>query len=271
MDLLFGLQIGNVVSYLFLLGMRLFGTFIHFDKNVPSHVRSKYPVRFLPAEWSFTIWFLILALLGGFAIFQAFPQNRREEGFVQRIGVLFIINAIANGLWVLAFGYEWIPLTTLFMVIILVSLLIIYIRLWGEKQTLATSWEAREIVSRFWLVEVPFSMYLGWITIETVINVAVQFYDDPFKWRENADIFALALMTIVFGLALVILWFYHDVAYALVIVWGLAGLAHRQRNYQTIFVLSIILAVFILVACCFAVIRKIRENVNPISIPNPEL
>lgn len=261
MDIVLVYQIGNVLAYAVMLVMRLLGIFVHFkDEHEFKDIRHKYPIKFMPADWSFGIWYLILFLLALFAIFQALPQNRRETSFVERIGWLFMINALVNALWVAGFEYDWVPLTTFCMIVMVITSTIIYLRLWTEKQTLANSWDTNQVISRYWLVEVPFSIYFAWLCIETIINVSVQLYADPFKWKDAGEIWAIIFMLAIFGLGLFILYMYADIFFGLTIIWGLAGIAERQRSNQTMFVLAIILSVFLFFSCCFAFGRKMREN-----------
>jgi hypothetical protein len=260
MDKIFLFQVGNVLAYIFMLVMKIIGTFFHFHKKSPEQIHRTYPVKFMPSEWTFYIWYLILALLGIFVVYQALGRHRIELGLVDRINVLFIINALASGIWVLGFGYEWIWVTTICSLIMLVTLIVIYIRLWAEKRTMISSWEPREYLMRYWLVEVPFSVYLGWMAYEFVVNISVQFWADPFKWRENVGIWVICLMVVLFGVGLLILWFYDDFVFVMPLIWGFAGLAHRQSGHdQTIFVLAIVLAVFLAFAGCFGGVRKARE------------
>jgi len=262
MDVILIYQIGNLLAYIFMLAMRILAAYTHFAKDSDQILRHRFPIKIMPAEWTFSIWFLILFLLGIFAVFQALPRNRREGSFVQRIGWLFMINAICNGLWVVGAWYDWLPLTTFSMVVMLITLMVIYLRLWTEKQTLATSWDSSEIIARYWLVEVPFSIYFGWIIYEALINISIQLYADPFKWQEGPgrELWAVVLMVLVFGIGLLVLYLYADVVFGLVIIWGLAGIAHRQKSHQILFVLAIIFSVFLGFSCLFAFGRKMREN-----------
>ena len=72
----------------------------------------------------------------------------------------------------------------------------------------------------------PFSIYLGWITVATVANVSDVL--DFLKWNQFG-ISPAVWMVIMLGAVLVIAglmnFLRRDVAYAIVILWALAGIA----------------------------------------------
>src|SRR5690606_29207735 len=86
-----------------------------------------------------------------------------------------------------------------------------------------------------WLVSVPFSIYLGWLTIATLENLS--------SWlvgigRDNLGLDPLAWAVINVALSVIAGLFFRirfqDRAYPLVIAWALFGIAARQYSLNEI-------------------------------------
>ena len=104
------------------------------------------------------------------------------------------------------------------MIVLLLSLIAIYLRVGIGRQR----------VSNFdkWFIQIPFSIYLGWITVATVANatallVSLQWDGwglDPRAWAVIMIIAAAAIASAV-GITR------GDIGYGLVIIWALIGIA----------------------------------------------
>ncbi|NIV43810.1 tryptophan-rich sensory protein, partial [Candidatus Bathyarchaeota archaeon] len=123
-----------------------------------------YPTLITPAGYTFSIWGLIYVLLLAFVIYQAMPTNR-DKSFLGRISFLFALSTIFNIVWLVLWHYEFLAPSVILMFGLLATLIAIYLRLDIGKGNVS-------ITERI-AVHVPFSVYLGWITIATIANVAV--------------------------------------------------------------------------------------------------
>ncbi|MBN1965094.1 MAG: tryptophan-rich sensory protein, partial [Anaerolineae bacterium] len=121
-------------------------------------ISNAYPIAFVPANVTFSIWGVIYTGLLLFVIYQALPAQR-ENPILRRIGWLFVFSGVANALWLVLFQYELFVASVPVMLILLVTLIAIYQQT-GIRES---------VVSRGtrWLVQIPFSIYLGWITVAT--------------------------------------------------------------------------------------------------------
>jgi hypothetical protein len=81
-----------------------------------------YPNLFVPAGITFTIWGIIYLLVAAYCIWQFFPASRETAS---QIAWLFIISCVFNGLWIVAWHYQKLPLSLLIMTGLLVSLILI--------------------------------------------------------------------------------------------------------------------------------------------------
>ena len=82
------------------------------------------------------------------------------------------------------------------------------------------------IAGETWAVRVPFSIYLGWITVATVANVTDVL--DFVKWNQfgiSSEVWMVIVLAAVLAIAGLMNFLRRDAAYALVILWALAGIA----------------------------------------------
>jgi hypothetical protein len=129
-------------------------------------VSARYPTGFTPAGWVFSIWGLIYLGLVAFAIFAARVPGGRD-GRVRGIEPAYLVSCVANAAWIFMWHFGLISASLLLMLVLLASLLAIYLRL---RATPAGSPGERLCV------DLPFSLYLGWITTATLANLAAWFF-----------------------------------------------------------------------------------------------
>jgi hypothetical protein len=183
-----------------------------------------YPNLFVPAGLTFAIWGVIYVLLGIFVIYPLVPRVRRDPQkvqFVQRIGPLFFVSCLANIGWIFAWHYQVLPLSLVLMLVLLGSLLAIYLRLNIGKSE-ATKAEK-------YLVHLPFSVYLGWITVATIANVTALLVD--INWNTfglGEQFWAVAVIIVGIAIALSILFTRRDIYYCLVVDWALLGILLKR-------------------------------------------
>jgi hypothetical protein len=182
-------------------------------------ISDTFHVYFVPAGYVFAIWGIIYIGLIAYAVYQALPAQR-ENPRLQATGWWIDLGGLANSMWIFLWHYQQFVATLGAMLILLATLIAVYLRL-GIGQTKVTTGET-------WAVRVPFSIYLGWITVATVANVSDVL--DFLKWNQFG-ISAASWMVVILGAVLVIAglmnFLRRDVAYALVILWALAGIAAR--------------------------------------------
>ncbi len=178
-------------------------------------------IFFLPAGYVFGIWGIIYTGLIAFIIYQALPANR-DKAFHEQINVWFIVTCAANSAWLVLFLNNALPASTVAMLILLGALLIIYQRLHSAKSAVTRG--------ERWCVHIPFSIYLGWISVATIANIAAMLHDAGFVtvWAGiSADAWAIIMMLAAAVLSALMLFRRRDTAYAFVVVWSLVGIYAR--------------------------------------------
>jgi len=204
------------------------------------------PTLITPAGYVFSIWGIIYILLGVFVVFQALPSQQGKD-FQKQIGWLFALSSLANIAWLFLWQFEYLSLSVVLMFLLLSSLILIYLRLGIGKSKVGM----REKL----VFHLPFSVYLGWITIASIANVAATLVS--IKWDGfgiSPETWAAVIIAVALLIAILVVASRKDVAYALVIIWALVGIAVKQSGNQTIvmltevsaFIVTITLAVTIL-------------------------
>ena len=219
-------------------------------------ISDRFAIYFVPAGYVFSIWGIIYLGLIAFTIYQALPAQR-EKPWIQKIQPASWIANLANTVWIFLWHYEFFPQTLVAMLTLFASLLFIYLQL--SKET--PSMTRREK----WLVKVPFSIYLGWISVATIANVTqVLYYFDWGGWGISPQIWAVIMLVVAALLGLAMYLREKDTAFNLVLVWALIGIALKQASSQpvtmTAWVVTGILAVTLLIGFVFNR-RPVRETI----------
>lgn len=189
-------------------------------------ISDRFVVYFTPAGYVFSIWGLIYLGLIIFAIFQMLP-SQRENPRLRATGWWIVLGGLANIAWILLWHYELFPLTLIVMLVLLASLIITYLRLGTGNTSVPTA--------ERWAVRVPFSIYLGWITVATVANATALL--DYLKWDRFGiapEIWLVIILAAVLVIAVLMNFTRGDIAYALVILWALAGIAIKHAAMSAV-------------------------------------
>lgn len=201
-------------------------------------ISDRFKVFFVPAGYVFAIWGVIYIGLIAFAIFQALPAQK-ENPRLQATGWWISLGGLANSAWIFLWHYQQFPLTLVAMVILLITLIKTYL---GMNIGFGQISKAEK-----WMAQIPFSVYLGWITVATVANVTDVL--DYVKWDrlgispENWMAVTLLAVLIITGLMISTRF---DVAFTVVILWALAGIAVKHMAVRVISIPTVVIMVLIL-------------------------
>ena len=190
-------------------------TFLFGEATVGS-VSDKYDTLFTPAGYAFAIWGLIYLTLGGYVFYQAFWASENQP-LCDRLALWLVVNLLANSLWLPTFLYERIALSVVFMLIILGTLIQLQIMLTKDRGLPARA--------RAW-VRVPFSLYLGWISVATITNLAVFVKYSGWQIPDASESAWVVIMASVGALlAIIVAYATRDGLYPLVFVWAYVAIA----------------------------------------------
>jgi hypothetical protein len=191
-------------------------------------ISDSFHVYFVPAGYVFAIWGLIYIGLLTYTVFQALPAQK-DNPRMQATGWWVVLGGLANSMWIFLWHYELFVGTLAAMLVLLASLIATYLQLGIGDTKVSTSEK--------WMVRVPFSIYLGWITVATIANVTdvLSFL----KWNQfghsDGTWMIIILFAVVFISGLVSIT-RRDFAYVAVILWALAGIGVKfpQQGIVTV-------------------------------------
>jgi len=189
-------------------------------------ISDRFKVYFVPAGYVFAIWGVIYIGLIAFAIFQALP-SQRENPRLRATGWWIALGGLANIAWIFLWHYEQFPLTLVAMLVLLGTLIITYLGLGTGCSTVSRA--------ETWAVRVPFSIYLGWITVATIANITELLYF--LNWDGfgiAAEVWMYIILVAVFVIATLMNFSRRDIAYTAVILWALAGISIKFANIPAI-------------------------------------
>ena len=191
-----------------------------FNNQTTAAISDRFPVLFTPAGYVFAIWGLIYLALILFAIFPFLP-GQRDNPRLARIGPWFLVASAANIAWIFLWHYEYFLWTVPVMLSLLASLLIIYLRLDIGRESAAS-------VER-WMVHIPISLYLGWITVATIANIsAVLYFIGWDGLGASPQTWTVVMISAAAALACLLTLTRRDVVFPLVVIWALAGIAIKN-------------------------------------------
>jgi benzodiazapine receptor len=251
-------QVLNIVVFILVVAVNGLANSLPINNQTTGEISDSYPVMFTPAGYVFSIWGVIYLGLLGFVIYQALP-GQRDNPRLERVGYWFVWSCVFNSIWIFLWHYELMPWSVLVMAGILASLILVYLRLEiGRSQV-----PAGETL----LARLPFSIYLGWISVATIANVSVLLYSlgwDRFGLLEQ--VITVILLAIGSLLGFLMARRHADVAYPLVLAWAFAGIVVNQAGFILVGIAAGVAAVGMLAAALFALLlrRRTREAISGI-------
>ncbi len=212
----------NIITFIFTLVINYLATNLPINNLTTAQVSDMFDIYFVPAGYVFAIWGLIYLGLLGFVIYQALPANR-ENARLAKIDGWFSLTNLANGFWLLSFQYLRFGLAMTLMIVLLISLIIIFLRLKiGKEKASGAS---------LWLVNVPFSIYLGWITVATIANATQLLYN--LQWNGFGiapQIWLVIMLAAAVVISALMSFTRRNIPHALVLIWAFIGIAARFPN-----------------------------------------
>ena len=216
------LSVLNLIGYLLTLTLNGLANGLPINGRNTGELADLYPNLFVPAGFTFSIWGVIYLWLGVWVVYQL-VQAFRQGGNTgtERIGIVFFLSCIFNASWILAWHYELVFLSVLIMLSLLGSLITIYLRLGIGKGS-------PDIRTRA-LVQAPFSIYLGWITIATVANATALLVDQNWSgWGIDQVTWTIIMVLAATLITLAVLYRRRDFIYAAVPIWAFFGIASKR-------------------------------------------
>lgn len=211
-------------------------------------VSDGYLSYFVPAGYVFSIWGLIYVGLLAFAASQALV--RAAGVLTAPVRLLFVLSCLANGVWLICWHYYQLALSVAVMLTLLLSLIVIYQRLW-------TAAGSRPSVLVRVTVLAPISLYLAWICVATIANVSMLLPTLGWDgWPLSGPTWAAAMMGVA---AVIVAWLsirFGDGIPPVVLAWALFGIVLKFPNQATMRVVGSAVTFAMLAVAVIAFLRR---------------
>ncbi|GAB1541762.1 hypothetical protein NUACC21_44350 [Scytonema sp. NUACC21] len=205
-------------------------------------------ILIIPANYAFAIWGLIYLGLFAFGVYQFLP-NQKQDSDLRSIGYLLVIASLAQSIWVYFFLARLFSLSVIAILGILLPLIAAYLRLGIGKHPVHRI--------KKWCVHFPLSIYLGWISVATIVNVACALYAQNWNgWGISAEVWTSIMLLVAAFVTVAIAIQHQDIAYTGVTVWAFIAVAIKQWDKVTLRNLALILAI----ALAIVIATRIARN-----------
>lgn len=250
-------QIVVLIAMLATITVNALANALPINGQTTGEISDRFEVYFVPAGYVFSIWGVIYLGLLAFAIYQLLPAQR-ENPRLRKIGGWFVLGALANSAWIFLWHYELFPGTLLAMLVLLASLIAIYLHLDIGRAPV------RGVEK--WLVDLPFSIYLGWITVATIANVtSLLDYLGWGGWGISGQVWAVIMLAAGVCVAGAVHLTRTDAAYMLVILWAFIGIAVKHSEASLVATSAWIASGVLVALLAVGILLKTRR----ISPPTP--
>ncbi|BAZ12368.1 hypothetical protein NIES4071_41990 [Calothrix sp. NIES-4071] len=187
-------------------------------------------VLIIPANYAFAIWGVIYLGLFAFGVYQILPAQRNNS-YLRKAGLFLIIASIAQIAWVYLFLLRMFPLSVIAMLFILVPLIGAVLQL-SSANTMTRSYK--------WYARIPISIYLGWISVATIVNVASAIFASGWNGGGiSPTTWTIIMILIAIGLASIMATKYQDIAYTGVTIWALIAIAIKHSSNLALLTVTI--------------------------------
>ncbi|MFC1910907.1 hypothetical protein ACFLXC_06500 [Chloroflexota bacterium] len=223
------LAILNIIGFLGTVVVNALASILPLNNKTTGELSDQYPNLFVPVGLTFSIWGLIYILLAIYMVYQAvtaFKGKTDGKPFIEKIGIFFFLSSLANMAWIFAWHYEMVALSLVFMLFLLGFLLAIYLRLSIGKSDSSKAERA--------MVHLPFSIYLGWITVATIANATALLV--VINWNAfglGEQFWTVAVIIVGIALSLAMLFMRKDIFYCPVVDWALLGILLKRLAVNT--------------------------------------
>ena len=245
-------QLANVLSVGLALVINILASTLPLNGQNTGEISDRLPTYFTPAGYIFSIWFLIFVGWIAFAVYQALPAQK-ENPRLRRLGYVFALSGVFNAAWLFCWHYNQLALSVVVMLVLLGLLIASYLRLDVGKTP------ARGVEK--WSVDVPMSVYLGWISVATVANISGWLYS--IQWDGfgiSPQVWAVIMIVVASLLGALMTVLRRDSGYVFVLAWAFAGIGVNQADAPLVANTAWAAAILMLGLAIFSIVQRRRRQ-----------
>jgi translocator protein len=241
-------QIANLVTVLIALTVNTLASALPLNGQNTGEISDRFAVYFVPAGYVFAIWFFIFVGWIAFAIYQFLPSQKTNPR-LRKLGYLFAVSNLVNAAWLFTWHYNLFGLSVLIMLVLLGFLIASYLRLNVNR--------SRAKGAEWWSVDLPFSVYLGWITVATVANITSWLFSIGWDgFGISAPAWAVIMIAVASVVGILMAVTRRDAAYLFVMVWSFIGIAVKQTPAPNVVTAAWVGAGLMLVLAVYSLTRR---------------
>ena len=216
-----------VVLFFVMVCINIFAFTIKINGRTTAEIAHSYPNLFTPADYTFSIWGLIYIMLIAFVFYQLgfYGKNRHvlEDELLYQARIILMITSLLNIGWLIAWHYDYMALSLMFITLLLISLKIFCKII--RTQHLTTSEKI--------FIKLPFSIYYGWITIAIAANAVTLLVSIRWGGFGIPNVIRTILL-LIFLTSVVIFRAIRnkDLIYCITVLWGYTGVLvkHLEKD-----------------------------------------
>lgn len=234
------------LSLLATIAVNALANILPINGQTTGEISNRLPVLFTPAGYVFSIWGVIYLFLVLWIVMQVKDRNLIQP----KRTLLFVLSCLFNIGWILTWHYEYFLVTILMMI----GLVIVLALLYSTYPRMESDWKKRG----------PISVYLGWVCIALVANIAyvLTYYEwDGFGLSDQ--LWTVGVLTFAAALALHFRYHYADRIMQLVFIWAFIGIAVKLGFDQLLVSSAALFLSGVLVFGMIYLNKPLKKQVSP--------
>lgn len=215
-------QAANALSVVLALTINILASTLPLNGQDTGEISDRFKVFFVPAGYVFAIWGVVYLGWIAFTIYQFLPAQKNNPR-LQKLGYWFALSGVFNAFWLFCWHYNQFDLSVLVMLALLGTLIVSYLKLDVGRTAISTA--------ERWSVDIPFSVYLGWVSVATIANFTSWLYYAGWNGLGIApEAWAVIMLVVASVLGILMAFTRRDAAYLFVFVWSFIGIAVKQAG-----------------------------------------
>ncbi|WP_217596140.1 TspO/MBR family protein [Cohnella sp. GbtcB17] len=213
-------------------------------------ISDQVPTLVTPAGYAFSIWSVIYLLALGYVV-AGFLPSRREDEAMKATAPWFFASCLFNVGWLFVWHSERYAASAFVIAGLLLTLIGAYLSSRPAAQA------ANDRVG-FFLIALPFSVYLGWVTVATIVNISVALQAGGWDgWGVPDRTWAVALFVVAALIAAVAAFKDKDPWFPLTIAWALIAIGVKQQSASQLVAVAAWTAAGVAIAAALLKLRGI--------------